>query len=267
MEASLSGGIEYLTHSMLRNLVLRRIETISSGLDFPAGICLDGQGTRYVVDVDGWVAEYPAGKTKPSKIITKGIDTPAFCAIDSKGNLWVTNISGPNVAEYLPGSTKPHTVIAKGLTYPDGIAIDHSGNMYIGNGGYNGFGPYSVVVYAPGSKKPSRTITDGITSPDFTAVDANGTLYVANGESNNVEEYRSGESRPYRTITDVNFPVGVTVSKNGWLYVSTTRPNGGSGPPYMIREFRPGSIKPLKKEITDDLHHPEGLAYYPPLLP
>ena len=66
------------------------IETISSGLDFPAGICLDGQGTRYVVDEDGWVAEYPAGKAKPSKIITKGIDTPAFCAIDSSGNLWVT---------------------------------------------------------------------------------------------------------------------------------------------------------------------------------
>jgi len=83
------------------------IETISSGLDFPVGMCLDGRGTLYVVDDDGWVAEYPAGKTKPSKMITKGIDTPAFCAIDSKGNLWVTNIYGPNVTEYLPGSTKP----------------------------------------------------------------------------------------------------------------------------------------------------------------
>jgi hypothetical protein len=60
------------------------IETISSGLQFPGGMCLDGKGTLYVTDQDGWVAEYPAGKTKPSKIITKGIDTPAFCAIDSK---------------------------------------------------------------------------------------------------------------------------------------------------------------------------------------
>ncbi len=115
------------------------IETISDGLQFPIGICLDGQGTRYVVDENGWVAEYPAGKTKPSKIITKGIDTPGFCAIDSTGNLWVTNIYGANVTEYLQGSTKPHTVINKGLTYPDGVAIDHSGNMYVGNGGYNGF--------------------------------------------------------------------------------------------------------------------------------
>ncbi len=163
---------------------------------FPIGICLDGQGTRYVVDEDGWVAEYPAGKTKPSKVITKGIDTPAFCAIDSKGNLWVVNIYGANVTEYLPGSTKPHTVISKGLTYPDGVAIDHSGNMYVGNGGYNGDGPYSVIVYADGSKSPQRTITDGVTYPVGIAVDAKGTLYVANDDSNNIEEYRSGQSYP-----------------------------------------------------------------------
>jgi hypothetical protein len=71
------------------------IETISSDLEQPGGICLDGLGTLYVTDVDGWVVEYPAGKTKPSKVITKGINTPAFCAIDSKGNLWVTNYLRP----------------------------------------------------------------------------------------------------------------------------------------------------------------------------
>jgi sugar lactone lactonase YvrE len=237
------------------------IETISDDLDFPAGICLDGQGTRYVVDVDGWVAEYPAGKTKPSKIITKGINTPAFCAIDSKGNLWVTNISGPNVTEYLPGSTKPHAVIAKGLTYPDGIAIDHSGNMYVGNGGYNGFGPYSVIVYAHGSKSPSRTITDGVTAPVGVAVDAHGTLYVANDATDNVEEYRSGQNKPYQTITDdMDIPVGLTVNQQGWLYVV----NMGS---MVVLEFAPGSITPSNRQISKGLYHPEGTAYSPPLLP
>lgn len=237
------------------------IETISTGLQFPIGICLDGQGTLYVVDEDGWVAEYPAGKTKPSRIITEGIDTPGFCAIDGKGNLWVTNIYGANVTEYLQGSTKPRTVITKGLTYPDGIAIDHAGNMYVGNGGYNGYGPYSVVVYALGSKSPSRTITDGVTAPVGIAVDVRGTLYVANEATDNVEEYRSGQDHPYQTITDdMDYPVGVAVNKQGWLYVVNT----GS---MTVIEFAPGSTTPSDRRISKGLYEPFGTAYSPPLLP
>ncbi len=237
------------------------IETISTDLEQPVGMCVDAQGTLYVLDVDGWVAEYPAGKTKPSKIITKGIDTPAFCAIDSKGNLWVTNIGGPNVTEYLKGSTRPRTVITNGLTYPGGIAIDHSGDMYVGNDGSYGQGPYSVVVYAPGSKSPSRTITDGVTSTADITVDAKGTLYVANAFSNNVEEYRSGRNQPYQTITDgIDFPEGVTINKQGWLYVV----NIGN---YEILEFAPGSITPSDRQISKGLLDPFGTAHSPPLLP
>ena len=236
------------------------IGTISNDLEQPVGICLDGQGTLYVVDVDGWVAEYPAGKTKPSKVITKGINTPAYCAIDSKGNLWVTNIGGPNVTEYLQGSTKPHSVITKGLTYPDGIAIDHSGNIYVGNGGYDS-SSYNVVVYPPGGKSPSRTITDGVAFPVGMTVDAHDTLYLANDDSNNVEEYRSGQNHPYQTITDdLDYPVAVTVDKNGRLYVT----NEGN---YEVLEFAPGSITPSDRQISKGLLDPWGTAYSPPLLP
>src|SRR5579863_9579778 len=60
------------------------IATISDDLEFPAGMCVDGHGTLYVADHTGWIAEYPAGKTKPSKVITKGTDNPGYCAIDSQ---------------------------------------------------------------------------------------------------------------------------------------------------------------------------------------
>lgn len=235
------------------------IETISNDLQFPLGICLDRQGTLYVVDDDGWVAEYPAGKTKASKIITKGINTPAFCAIDSNGNLWVTNIYGPNVTEYLNRSTKPHTVITKGIISPDGIAIDRSGNLYVANHPT----PYSgnILVYSPGSNSPSRTITDGVTTPIGITVDAHSTLYVTNSEANNVEEYRSGHNHPYQTITAaMDQPVAVTVNKNGYLYVT----DAGST---QVVEFAPGSITPSDRQISKGLYEPWGSAYSPPLLP
>lgn len=238
------------------------LATISDDVEDPTGACIDGQGTLYVTNEPasgpGWISEYPLGKTAASEIVKDGIDTPAFCAIDAKGNLWVTNIFGPNVTEYLAGSKKPHTVITDGLTFPIGIAFDHSGNLYVGNGW--DASQQNVEVYAPGTTSPSRTITDGVTWPVGIAVDSKGTLYVTNTEQDNVEEYRYGQDYPFQTITKaMNSPVGVTVNKKGLLYVANLD--------NTVVEFAPGSLEPLGRKITNGLYDPEGMAYYPALLP
>jgi sugar lactone lactonase YvrE len=93
----------------------------------------------YVANASGWISEYPAGRSRPTRIIRKGLGEPAFCAIDSAGNLWVTEPyvfrykrrSGPSLTEYKPGSRKPATIIMKGLSDPVGIAIDQLGNIYV----------------------------------------------------------------------------------------------------------------------------------------
>lgn len=234
---------------------------ISEGLDIPVGACIDGKGTLYVTNEPpsgGWVSEYPLGKTTPSMVITDGMNEPAYCAIDGKGNLWVTNYGGRNVTEYRTGSKKPHVVITNGLESPVGIAFDASGNLYVGN-----FSSSSgnVQVYAPGSKSPSRSITDGVTSPRGLTVDSNGTLYLTNLYQNNVAEYRSGQSDPFQTITrSLDRPADVTVDKKGTLYVSNIANN-------TIVEFALGSLKPLKRQINKSLYEPNGIAYYPPVLP
>jgi DNA-binding beta-propeller fold protein YncE len=92
-------------------------------------------------------------------------------------------------------------------------------------------------------------------------VDEHDTLYLANDESNNVEEYRSGQNQPYQTITDdLDYPVAVTVNKNGYLYVT----NSGN---YTVDEFAPGSITPSDRQISKGLLDPFGAAHSPPLLP
>jgi NHL repeat len=239
------------------------LATISDGIDTPSGTCVDDDGTLYVTNQppssSGWISEYPRGKTTPSRIITHGVNTPAFCATDAKGNLWVTNIGGVNVTEYLRGSAKSHIVITNSLTFPVGIAIDHSGNLYVGNGW--DAAQKNVEVFAPGSKSPSRTITNGVTWPVGIAVDSNGTLYVANTDQNNVTEYRSGQDSPFQTITkSMNFPVSIAVNKQGVLYVTDSGNN-------TVVEFPPGSLTPSKRQISKGLYGPNGIAYYPALLP
>jgi hypothetical protein len=239
------------------------LATISSGISSPGGACIDAHGTLYVTnqpsDGGGWISEYRLGKDLPSKIIKHGANTPASCAIDAQGDLWVTNLGGPDVTEYLYGSKKPHTDITKGLTFPVGVAIDHFGNLYVANGW--GASQQNVQVYAPGNKSPSRTITDGVTWPGGITVDSNATLYVANVEQNNVEEYRSGQEHPFQTITEaMNLPAAPTVSREGRLYVT----NYGNN---VVVEFPTGSLTPSKREISKGLYTPEGIAYYPPLVP
>jgi hypothetical protein len=243
------------------------IAVISGDLDTPVSDCIDGDGTLYVVNEPGglgWVTEFPAGKTKRSKIIKRGINTPAFCAIDGSGNLWVTNIGAQNVTEYEKGSTKPNEIITSGLFYPDGVTIDKSGNMYVANHyteGTKSFAPGNVVVYAPGKKSPSRTITDGVATPVGITVDANDTLYVTNITDDNVQEYLSGQSHPYQTVTEgIASPCTVAVSDKGYLYVTDLYRS-------EVVEFEPGSITPSKREISKGLSEPCGMAYSPPLLP
>jgi hypothetical protein len=243
------------------------IASITDGVSQPQSVCIDGSGTLYVVNGLGWISEYALGKTKPFQTITQGLNGPAFCTIDSSGNLWVTNIDGPNAVEYLKGSTTPHTAITKGMVYPIGIAIDHAGNMYVANSELNG--TTNVQVYPQGRKSPSRTITDGVTWPVGIAVDVNATLYVTNfAPPGSVQEYRAGKSHPYRAITkEMNGPSAVTFAPNGRMYLTNTETQGGSGPAPAILEYRPGSITPSKKMITNGLGFPLGTAYYPPLLP
>jgi len=236
---------------------------ITSGISYPTGDCIDGNGTLYVSNEPpsgpGWVSEYPLGKLKASIVITKGINTPGFCAIDGLGDLWVTNIDGPSVTEYKQGSKKPLRTITNGLTYPVGIAIDHSGNLYVSNRPSQYYG--NVVVYGPGKKFPSRTITDGVTSPAGIAVDAEGSLYVSNLFENNVEKYLAGQSDPYESITDgVNDAVDVTANKKGRLFVT----NYGNN---IVVEFPPNSTTPSGPQISKGLYTPASSAYYPALIP
>ncbi|MFY9719069.1 MAG: hypothetical protein WAK16_05430 [Candidatus Cybelea sp.] len=247
------------------------IAVISMGLSEPVGDCIDGDGTLYVTNEPGsslgWVSEYALGKTKPLRLITKGINIPGYCAIDRRGNLWVANVGGPTVTEYLKTTTKPHITLKNGLTYPNSVAIDSAGDTYVGN--LEPYGTSNVQVFSRGGKSPSRSITDGVTWPGGMAVDASGTLYVTNSVAPcNIEEYRAGQSDPYRTITEnINGPPDLTFAKNGRMYEVNDGTQGCSGPAPAILEFSSGSIKPSRRMIGKGLHDPQGVAYFPPLLP
>jgi hypothetical protein len=77
-----------------------------------------------------------------------------------------------------------------------------------------------------------------------------------------VEEYLSGQSHPYRAITQgLDFPVAVVFTAKGWLYVANF---GNSND---VVEFAPRSLTPSSRKLSKDVYAPEGVAYYPAVLP
>ena len=52
-------------------------------------------------------------------------------------------------------------------------------------------------------------------------MDSHETLYVANWYQSIVEEYRAGESDPFKAITDVDGPDAIAPTKSGWLYIAS----------------------------------------------
>jgi hypothetical protein len=100
-----------------------------------------------------------------------------------------------------------------------------------------------------------------ITSPVAIAIDSNGVLYVANVTEANVEEYQPGGYHPFKTITQgLITPGAVTVNKKGWLYVANFEQDN-------VLEYQPGSITPSKRQVTNGVRTPNGLAIYPAVLP
>src|SRR6266581_2308108 len=103
----------------------------NTGLDFPAGIALDGAGNIYVansggnITVDGSITVYAAGASgnaTPTATIAggnTGLSIPQGIALDGTGNIYVANIhnnSMPVDAAGASGNATPTATIAGGNT-------------------------------------------------------------------------------------------------------------------------------------------------------
>ena len=109
----------------------------------------------------------------------------------------------------------PIASISDSLDQPYGVALDSSGDLYVAN-----YGNSTVTVYPRGGTRHSSTITTGLSKPLFVAINSD-TLYVANNGNGTVTTvYSTGSDSPSQTITGFSSPFGITLDKNGNVYVT-----------------------------------------------
>ena len=185
---------------------------------------------------------------------------PRSLTVDGSGNVFVADTSNSTIRKIAPDSTVTTfagvagsqgsvdgTGTAALFSFPSGLATDSAGNIYDAEAGSNTIRkitPAGVVTTVAGLALASGSIDDvgsaaRFNSPQDVTVDSAGNIYVADTDSCTIRKVTSagvvttiaGTSR-LKGSTDskgvqalFNFPTGVSVDRNGNLFVADTSNN------------------------------------------
>lgn len=190
-------------------------------------------------------------------------NSPVALAIDGNGNLYVADqnnnmirkISSSGVVTTLAGDGSAGNTNGTGSTAsfysPNGLAVDASGNVYVADLVTNlirKITPAGVVTTFAGGGRGAVNGTGtaaSFNSPSGVAVDAKGNVYVADSNNNLIRMITpagvvstfagtgaSGADNGALNAATFNFPTGVAIDGNGFLYVADKGNN-------LIRKINP----------------------------
>lgn len=217
-----------------------------SRFDLPLGTAVDANGNVYIADTSnqtirkiapGGVVTTFAGSAGNSGNSdgtgsTARFNAPNGLAVDSTGNIYVADTLNNSVRMITP--TGVVTTLATGFNFPTAVALDGNGNVYVAdshNGDVRKIAPGGVVTTVPGSAGSTDAVGLGY-SGSGVAVDLSGNVYttyddtvrmitptgVATTLAGSVNI--TGDNDGTGSAARFNFPTGLTVDKNGNLFVA-----------------------------------------------
>jgi hypothetical protein len=216
------------------------IETITQGLNYPAGIALDSGGTLYVPNqAANDVTVYAPGDTSPSLTLT-GVNAPQGVVVDAQGDVFVCyRGDGGGIAAYPAGQTTPSQLITSGLmTMPNQLAFGSDGTLYVSDN-VNG-----VLTIAPGT---SNVVSLGLESlapqPSGIAIDqVTQAIFVSSATMLTLQEYKPGKKKPSKTFWLPNNACFISIGVIRGDGEKVFAPNCGAGEVYVY----PSTLKKVR---------------------
>jgi sugar lactone lactonase YvrE len=189
---------------------------VSSGLNSPTAIAMDGAGNLYVSNTLNVVIvpneQGTLNSADMSPVSISGLSSPSGLAVDGGGDLYVADAINGNVVELSDLGGAPITV-ASGLSSPQALAVDAGGNVYVAANNQVSEYPFGGVSPIP--------MGSGYTNPDGVAVDASGAVYVSDsGNSRIVRVAPGGASQATLALTGVSNPQSVALDGAANVYIT-----------------------------------------------
>jgi hypothetical protein len=227
----------------------------------PTGLTIDENENIYVANyIDGTIIKVlPGGITQTT--VYKGLNHPMGLYYQSPSTLFVACEGDGTIQKLTLGVQTTGYTFASGFSQPAGIAMDDAGKMYVTNYGNNTISEIDldgrIITFATGLNKPMGIVFTGPTGgKTFKVVNnGNGTIAVVDlfGVVIN-PAFISGLRSPYYIISDTNYnfyvtspdnvineitlsgatftyatglsnPYGLTIDKNGSIYVANYNAN------------------------------------------
>lgn len=220
--------------------------SLITGLNFPTGLAVDGQGSLYVVvRNDNKVSRYTeSGGLLNSTLLTYA--TPSGIATDRLGHLFVARTDPGSVGEFTTSGQPVSVPFATGLFNPDGVAY-YDGKVYALDGS-------TIYIY-----NTSGTLLNSIAAdvPWGICFDASGNMFVPRQGAGAIAEYTSsGTLINYSLITGLHNPV-YTGFDGQYLYVAELN-NGNS----LIGKYTTAGA-PINPTLITGIDHFNGMVVVP----
>jgi DNA-binding beta-propeller fold protein YncE len=203
-------GSSYVTANPITTLV-------SSGLDYPAGVAVDGSGNVYIADTyNNALKEWNVASNTVTTLVSSGLDEPFGLAVDGSGNVYIANTFSNAIAEWNAANNTVTTLVSSGLLRPYGVAIDGSGNIYIADSGHS-----AIEEWNAASNTVTTLVSSGLDYPNGVAVDGSDNVYIADSYNNAIKEWNAASNAVTPLVASgLDNPFGVAVGGSGNVYIA-----------------------------------------------
>ena len=221
---------------------------VSSGLNAPIGVAVDGAGNVYFSDANNnAIKEWNAVSQTVSTLVS-GLNNPAGIAVDGAGNVYFADFGSNAIQEWSSATQNVSTLVSSGLNEPIDVAVDSTGNLYIVNSGNDTIKEWNALT-----RSVSTLISSGLGTPRGVAVDAVGNVYVADDIDNVIKEWNAAtHSLSTLVSSGLNFPHRLTVDASGNLYITDSDDSA-------VHEWN-ASTQSISSIVAAGLNAPYGVA-------
>jgi DNA-binding beta-propeller fold protein YncE len=192
---------------------------LSSGLNQPGGVAVDGAGNVYIANTgSNIIEEWTVANNTVTTLVSSGFSRPSGVAVDGAGNVYFANYGSNTIEEWMPANNTVTTLVSSNLSQPVGVAVDGAGNVYFANSGSN-----TIQKWTAANGNVTTLASSGLSNPYGVAVDGAGNVYIPDMGHNAVKEWTAANSNLTTLVSSgLSLPNGVAVDGAGNLYISCT---------------------------------------------
>ena len=113
---------------------------VSSGLNGPNSVAVDGAGNVYFADGgNNTIKKWTAASGTVTALVSSGLGGPNGVAVDGAGNVYIADTGNNAIKKLTAANNTVTTLFSSGLYAPFGVAVDGAGNVYIADSWNNAF--------------------------------------------------------------------------------------------------------------------------------